>query len=129
MLVEEHGNKVSEYSWCHICSDPTQNDHWMSIFLVLCYLLKEYREESVGIWNPCLWFFSLVLLVIHFPTLGILIGTLFWQENDLMSQRLIPYMYQPKMADNKYLPIDSVRKDWEYPAQIFLNIYHGLWDG
>ena len=34
-----------------------------------------------------------------------------------------------KMVENNYLPIDFIIKDWEYPAQIFLNISHGYWYG
>ena len=29
------------------------------------------------------------------------------------------------MLENKYLPIDFVRKDWEYPTRISINIFHG----
>ena len=30
------------------------------------------------------------------------------------------YIYTFKIAENKYFPIDFVRKDWEYPAQIYV---------
>ena len=29
------------------------------------------------------------------------------------------------MVNDQYLPIERVRKDWEYPVQIFVNISHG----
>ena len=34
-----------------------------------------------------------------------------------------------KIVENKKLPIEFVRKDWEYPEQIFVNISHGCWYG
>ena len=34
-----------------------------------------------------------------------------------------------KMVDNNYLTIEFVRKDWEHPAKIFVNIYHRFWYG
>ena len=40
LLLVEHGTKVSGYSWCQIWSNPTQNYHLMSVFSVLCYLIK-----------------------------------------------------------------------------------------
>ena len=39
-FVVEQGTTVSGYSWCQICTYPTQNDHRMSIFSFLCYFLK-----------------------------------------------------------------------------------------
>ena len=39
-LVIEYGTTVSGYVWCHICTDLTKNDHWISVFTVLCYFLK-----------------------------------------------------------------------------------------
>ena len=33
-----------------------------------------------------------------------------------------------KIVENKYSPIEFVRKDREYPAQIFVNISHRCWD-
>ena len=38
LLLVEYGNTVSGYSWCQICTNPTQNDNRMSLFTVPCYL-------------------------------------------------------------------------------------------
>ena len=40
LLVVEQGTTVSGYSLCHIFTEPTKNDHIMSLFPVLCYFLK-----------------------------------------------------------------------------------------
>ena len=40
LLVVEQGTAFLGYSWYQICTDPTQNDYIMSVFIVLCSFLK-----------------------------------------------------------------------------------------
>ena len=40
LLVVEYVTTFSGYSWCQIFTDPTQNDHCMSVFTVLCHFIK-----------------------------------------------------------------------------------------
>ena len=40
LLVVEKGNTVSGYSRCQIFTDPTKNEHIMSLFSVICYFIK-----------------------------------------------------------------------------------------
>ena len=49
LLVVEQGSTIPGYSWCQIFTDPTKNEHIMSLFPVMCYFLKLVWEESVGI--------------------------------------------------------------------------------
>ena len=60
LLMVERGTTVVGYIWCCIFTDPIQNDHWISVFLVLYHLISEFQEVLVGIWNLCLLFCSLV---------------------------------------------------------------------
>ena len=39
------------------------------------------------------------------------------------------YIVTFETIENEHLPIDFVIKYWEYPAQTFVNIYHGCWYG
>ena len=40
LLAVEHVTTDSGYRWCQIYTDPTQNDHCMSVFTFLYYFLK-----------------------------------------------------------------------------------------
>ena len=40
LLMVEQGTTVSGYSWCQIFTDPTKNEHIISLFPVLCYFIK-----------------------------------------------------------------------------------------
>ena len=40
LLVVEQGTTFSGYDWYHIFTDPTKNEHIMSLFPVLCYFIK-----------------------------------------------------------------------------------------
>ena len=97
LLVVEQGTTVSGYSWCHIFTDPTKNEHIMYLCPVLCYFIKWFWEGSVGIWNLCLCFFSLVPPVNHCPKCGIVIGTLVWEENEVISWSLTSFIHQPQL--------------------------------
>ena len=40
LLVVEQGTTISGYSWCHIFTDPTKNEHIIYLFTVLYYFIK-----------------------------------------------------------------------------------------
>ena len=40
LLVVKQDTIVSGYSWCHIFTDPTKNEHIIYLFTVLYYFIK-----------------------------------------------------------------------------------------
>ena len=85
-------------------------------------LLFSYDRDSLSNmwnldWNPCMlikWSNVMKAYTISVPTP--VLHWLWWYIDTL------------EFLENKYLPIEFVRKDWEYPEKIFVIISHGCWD-